>query len=135
MDNAHIIVAKEALFQRLMPVFNEIHLGAIEAFSSKPALSLVLAAMAGAMIAYAFLYFLGIRMRRLPERISTDAQRERIAALGKEAKFWLPYTLILAPTPLGTVLVIAAGFFGIRWWWVALITLAAECAWRWNMLT
>lgn len=132
--DAHFVVAKEALFQRLMPIYGEVQLGAIEAFSSKPSLSVVAAAIAGAMLAYVVLYVLGVRMRALPEKHSSEEQKIRIAALEKKAHFWLPYLLILAPTPLGTVVLLAAGFFCIRWWLVLGVTLAAECAMRYPLL-
>lgn len=125
-----MIVMKEALFARLMPIYSEVTLTASATLKPEQYPLYAAAAIAAAMIAYAILYILGVRMRRLPARFSTDAQRARIESLEAHARYWLPYLLVLAPTPLGTVLVLAAGFFNIRPWLVAGVVLAAELLFR-----
>lgn len=125
-----ILVMKEALFARLMPLYSEITITASATLKPEHYPLYAAAAIAAAMVAYALLYLLGMRMRRLPARYSTDEQRARIAALEAHARYWLPYLLVLAPTPLGTVLLLAAGFFSIRPWLVAFVACAAELLYR-----
>lgn len=130
MSEFTLTVFKEALFSRLMPVSGETTIEALSKLQPEAYLPEALAAAAGAMIAYVILYVVGWRMRALPARISNEAQQERIAKLEKPAREWLPYLLILSPTPLGTVLLLAAGFFRLKPVITAFIVLVAELFWR-----
>jgi membrane protein YqaA with SNARE-associated domain len=119
----------ESLVHRLLPMQPEITLPAMQAFGQPPAIALV-AAAAGALIASVALYGIGVWLRRMPKKISTEAQQARIEKLRAVAVEWLPWLLILAPSPVGGMLIIAAGFFAIRPWRVALAVMAGEAAWR-----
>lgn len=130
MTSTYITVFTDALSARLMPAFSETTITAIAKLNPDAYVPHAVCAALGACVAYAILYVIGVRMRRLPERVSTEEQRARIAKLEQPARFWLPYILVLAPTPLGTVLLLAAGFFGIRVWLTALVVVAGEILWR-----
>lgn len=123
-------IITEAFVARLLPVFHEVTLPAI--LNLHPMEYPLAAAVAGVggIAAAALLYVIGVWLRRMPERVSTEAQRTRIESLRATARSWLPWLLILAPTPFGGVLVMAAGFFAIRPLVAAIAIIAAEVAWR-----
>jgi membrane protein YqaA with SNARE-associated domain len=120
----------EGFVHRLLPFYEEVTLGAIRGFNEADYPQAAAAAGVGALLASLALYGIGIWLRRLPKKISTDAQQDRIAALRKLAHEWLPYLLILSPTPIGGILIIAAGFFAIKPWMAAGMIILAEIAWR-----
>lgn len=122
--------ALDAFLHRLLPTHHELALNALKQFQPDQYPQAAIIAGAGALIASVILYTIGIWLRRLPQKISTAPQQERIEKLRAVAKEWLPWVLILSPTPVGGVLVIAAGFFNIRPWLAALAILAGEIAWR-----
>jgi membrane protein YqaA with SNARE-associated domain len=76
------------------------------------------------------LYLLGVWLRRLPDKFSTEAQRERIARTRSKACEWLPWLLVLAPLPVGGTIIIVAGFFRLRPALTAAVLLASEALWR-----
>lgn len=124
-------VFTEALFARLLPVNYETTIDAMANFATdETLLQHLLAAALGAIVAYGILYWVGTRMRKLPERVSSPEERERVAALGRKAKFFLPFLLVLSPTPFGTVILVACGFFRLNPWLTFAIAIAAELAWR-----
>lgn len=130
MSEFTVSVFKEALFSRLMPVFRETTIDAVAKLQPDAYPQEALVAAVGAVIAYVMLYIIGWRMRALPARVSTEAQKTRIASMEKPAREWLPYALILAPTPFGTVLLLAAGFFRLKPVLAALVVLVSELFWR-----
>ncbi len=130
MNESILIAAKEAFFARMMPVFSEVSIDAIARFKRAEYFEHALAAGLASLVAYAILYLIGTRMRALPKHVSTPEQRERIDIMAVHAGFWLPYLLVLAPSPFGTVVLLAAGFFAMRPWKVALIVSGAEIVWR-----
>lgn len=122
-------IATEAFIHRLVPMQQEVTLPAMHAFGEPPPIAIaaaIVAALAGAVI----LYLIGIWLRRMPKKISTEEQRARIEKLRAVAMEWLPWLLILSPTPVGGLLIIAAGFFAIRPWLAAVVITVAEVAWR-----
>lgn len=121
---------QEAFLARLLPLYDEVTLAAIG--SLRPELYAQAAALAaiGALAASALLYAIGVWLRRMPKKISTEAQQARIETLRGVAQEWLPWLLILSASPVGGVLIIAAGFFAITPWKAALMLVAAEIAWR-----
>ena len=123
-------IITEAFVSRLLPVFHEVTLPAI--LNLHPTEYPLAAAVAGVggVAAAALLYVIGVWLRRMPERVSTEAQRTKIESMRATARSWLPWLLILAPTPFGGVLVIASGFFAIRPVIAAIAIIAAEVAWR-----
>lgn len=130
MSEFTVSLFKEALFSRLMPVFHETTINAVVKLRPDTYPQEALVAAVGACIAYAILYLIGWRMCALPARVSTESQQVRIAAMEKPVRDWLPYALILAPTPFGTVLLLAAGFFRLSPVLTASVVLCAELFWR-----
>lgn len=122
-------VATEAFTARLLPTYHEITLDAMHQFGAPPPIAIVVAG-AAALAASALLYGVGVWMRRLPTKISTPEQQLRIEKLRKVAEQWLPWLLILTPTPIGGMLALAAGFFAIRPIVAALAIVAGEVLWR-----
>ncbi len=120
----------EALLARLLPIYHEVTLGAIRhlQFEQYPP-NAALAAL-GALLALALWYAVGVWLRRMPERVSTEEQRARIDAMRGAAREWLPWLLVLSPTPVGGVVVMAAGFFRLHPRRVAAIVLASELLFR-----
>lgn len=141
MTGTLVDVFKEALFARLMPAFSETTLDAIVQFKANRAdfLSIYFQhafyAMLGACLAYAILFVIGHRMRAISERSGNEEQKARIDAMGRSFRGWAALLLVLAPTPLGTVIVLAAGFLRVRIWIFALIVCAAELFWRLSPLS
>ncbi len=109
---------------------HELTITAIRQFQPERYPLAALAAGLGALLASAILYAIGIWLRRLPDKISTDEQKNRIALLRAVAVQWLPWLLILSPSPIGGILIISAGFFAIRPTIAALAITAAEVLWR-----
>lgn len=105
----------EALLARLLPIYQEVTLGAIEHFRFADYLPNAVLAGVASLLALAIYYALGIWLRRLPERVSTDAQRARIERSRARAREWLPWLLVLSPTPIGQIFVVAAGYFRLAW--------------------
>ncbi|MDX2095937.1 MAG: hypothetical protein SFW64_08385 [Alphaproteobacteria bacterium] len=120
----------QAFLSRLLPIYHEVTLGAIRhlQFGQYPA-NAALAAVGG-LLALAVYYAVGVWLRRMPERVSTEAQRARIEAMRGAAREWLPWLLILSPTPVGGVVVMAAGFFRLTPAKVAAIVVASEILFR-----
>lgn len=120
----------EAFIARLLPMFHEVTLGAIRnlQFELYPANALL--AGLGGLLALAVYYVVGVWLRRMPERVSSDEQRARIDAMRGAANEWLPWLLILSPTPVGGVVVMAAGFFRMRAAMVVVIATGSEMLFR-----
>ena len=124
------IIFKEAFFTRIVPIFHEVTLTAQRNFQDAHYGQSLFIASIAALLASAMLYGLGVWLRRIPARISSAEQQARMERLRKPALHWLPWLLILSPTPVGNALIIAAGFFGIRPLVAACSIIAAEILWR-----
>ena len=120
----------EAFISRLLPLFDEVTITAIRKFQPEHYPQAAILAGLGALCASALLYGFGVWLRRMPQRISTEEQRARIVALEKGICRWLPYLLILSPTPIGNAIIIAAGFFCLRPRTATIMIVLAEVAWR-----
>lgn len=120
----------QAFLSRLLPLFHEVTLGAIRHFKLEEYPLNAAVAAVGALLASALLYAIGAWLRRMPERVSTEAQRVRIEKMRGAAREWLPWLLVLSPTPVGGVIIIAAGFFRLNWRLVALIIVISEVVYR-----
>lgn len=120
----------EAFLARLLPVYSEVTLGAIRHLRIQEYPANAAMAAVGGLLAAAVFYAIGVWLRRMPERVSTDAQRARIETMRSHAHFWLPYLLVLSPTPVGGVIVIAAAFFRVKPGLVWGIIVAAEFVFR-----
>lgn len=125
-----LVVFEEAFLHRLLPLFHETTLTAIRSLRPDDYVMSAAVAGIGALAASALLYAMGIWLRRLPERISTESQRARIEILRLYANEWLVWLLILSPTPFGGILIISSGFFAISKVRAALAITAAELLWR-----
>ena len=99
----------EAFLARMLPVYSEVTLGAIRHFKLEEYPPSAALAAVGGLLALAIYYAVGIWLRRMPERVSTEEQRARIEKMRGAAREWLPWLLVLSPTPLGGVVVMAAG--------------------------
>ena len=128
--NDVLTVLKEAFMARLLPIFHEVQLPAIQKFQPDAYPAYAVAAALGALMASVLLYLLGRWLRRMPERVSNDEQRARIEGMRGVAQHWLPYLLILSASPFGGILIISAGFFALRPLVAGLAILAAEVLWR-----
>lgn len=120
----------EAFMTRLLPLFNEVTLGAIRNFHPEEYPLNAVGAAAGALTASLLLFLFGVWLRRMPDRVSTDAQKERIQKMQPAALSWLPWLLILSASPIGCALIMAAGFFRVRPTVAAATIVAAELLWR-----
>lgn len=120
----------EAFLARLVPVYHEVTLAAVRQFHFEQYPENAVLAAVGGLLASVIFYLLGIFLRRMPERVSTEEQQQRIVAMRKTAHGWLPYLLVLAPTPVGGVVVMAAAFFRMKPSLVLVIVLATEALWR-----
>ena len=129
MDQTFAIFT-EAFEARLLPIYQEVSIGAARHFHPEQYPLLALIAAAGALGASVLLYFIGIGLRRMPERVSNADQQEKIKKMQIAASRWLPWLLILSPTPVGCILIIAAAFFRLPPRVAALAILAAEILWR-----
>lgn len=120
----------QAFLARLVPIYHERVLGAIRHFHFEEYPPNAAFAAIGALLALLVWYGVGVWLRRMPERVSTEEQRARIEAMRAAAQEWLPWLLILSPTPLGGVVVMASGFFRLRPRNVAAIVMASEVLFR-----
>lgn len=120
----------EAFLARLLPVYSEVTLDAIAHFHPEQYPSNAALAALGGLLALAIYYAVGIWLRRMPERVSTEEQRARIEKMRAGAHFWLPWLLILAPTPVGGVVVMASAFFRLPKKPTLAIVIAAEILFR-----
>lgn len=120
----------EAFFARLVPITSEVTLGAIRSLKLEEYPPNAALAALGGLLALAIYYALGVWLRRLPERVSTREQQERIEGMRKAARFWLPYLLVLGPTPIGGIITTAAAFFRLKPALIAAILIAAEILFR-----
>lgn len=123
-------VVREAFQARLFPAFHETTLGAIRHFQPEEYISYAILAAIGALLASVSLYAIGVWLQRLPAKISTPEQQSRIALLRVFADQWLVWLLILAPSPIGGMLIVAAGFFQVTVLRATFAILAAEVLWR-----
>lgn len=128
-DNA-LTLFTQGFLARLLPMADEVLLTAIQRMNPAAYPPAAVAAGIGALLASAVLYAIGVWLRRLPKRVSTEAQQERIAALRTMAHEWLPYLLILSASPIGGMLIVAAAFFELKPWKIAGMLVLAEIVWR-----
>lgn len=128
--NTMMQIVVEAFQARLLPLFDETTLAAMKAFNLNGYTQYLPAAAAGALLASAIIYALGVWLRRLPSVVSTPEQQTRIEKLRQAAHEWLPWLLILSPTPVGGILILAAGFFALRPLTAGLAIVGAEILWR-----
>ena len=124
------ITFTQAFWHRLMPFNHEVTLGAMRQFDMAAYKAHAPLAAAGALVASAILYAIGVWLRRMPSKVSTEVQQGRIEELRLLANGWLPYLLVLGPTPVGGIIIVAAGFFGTRARVAGAVLVAAEMAWR-----
>jgi len=120
----------QAFLTRLLPIYQERVLGALRHFQFEHYPQGAAQAAAGALLASLLLYAIGVWLRRMPERVSTHEQRARIEAMREKAREWLPWLLVLSPTPVGGVVIMAAAFFRLSPRKVAAIVLLSELLWR-----
>jgi membrane protein YqaA with SNARE-associated domain len=120
----------EAFLSRLLPLFHEVTLGAIRHFTFEQYPANAALAAIGAQLASVVLYAIGVWLRRMPERVSTEGQRTRIENMRGVAREWLPWLLVLAPTPLGGIIIMAAAFFRLNAKMVAMIIIVTEIVFR-----
>jgi membrane protein YqaA with SNARE-associated domain len=104
----------QGFLARLVPIYHERVLGALRHFNFEAYPQNAALAAVGALLALVIWYGVGVWLRRMPERVSTEEQRARIEAMRSTAREWLPWLLILSPTPLGGVVVMASAFFRLR---------------------
>lgn len=123
-------VFQEAFLHRLLPLFRETTLAAIRSLHPEQYPLNAVVAGIGALAVSAVLYAVGVWLRRLPEKVSTESQRARVENIRRVADQWLIWLLILSPTPVGGILIIASGFFAIPKVKAMLAITAAELLWR-----
>ncbi|MEJ0009554.1 MAG: hypothetical protein WDN72_02915 [Alphaproteobacteria bacterium] len=123
-------VFSQAFLAQLLPLLPETTLDAIRRFHPEQYAHAAVVAAVASLLAAAMLYAIGIKLRKLPAKISTPEQQVRIERLRLVAQEWLAWALLLAPAPFGMLLVVAAGFFGIDKWRAALMVSVAEVLWR-----
>lgn len=126
----NLSVFTEAFAARLLPIYNEATLSAMRNFKLEEYPPHAVLAGVGGVLALGVYYLVGVWLRRAPERMSNEEQRARIEKMRKAASFWLPYLLVLSPTPVGGVVVMAAGFFRMKPALVMAIILLAEGVFR-----
>ena len=120
----------QGFLARLVPIYHERVLGALRHFNFEAYPQNAALAAVGALLALVIWYGVGVWLRRMPERVSTDDQRARIEAMRETAREWLPWLLILSPTLLGGIVVMASAFFRLRPAMVMAIVVASEILWR-----
>lgn len=120
----------QAFLARLLPIYHERVLGALRHFNFEAYPQNAALAAVGALLALVIWYGVGVWLRRMPERVSTEEQRARIEAMRATAREWLPWLLILSPTPLGGMVVMASAFFRLTPTKVMAIAVASEILWR-----
>ncbi len=127
----HPEIFSQAFVARLLPSAHEVLLPAIRNFHfGQYPLNAALAAL-GALTASVVLYFLGVLLRRWPERgLNTDEKRAQMVSVRAKAQSIIPWLLVFAPLPVGGMIIIAAGFFRLRPLQVALILAVAEIIYR-----
>lgn len=123
-------LVQEAFLSRLLPFNDEVTLAAIRNLRMEDYPSAAVYAGLGALAASIILYGIGIWLRRMPDRFSTDTQQARVEYMRATANEWLPWLLVLSASPIGGMLIIAAGFFAVKPWKVATMLVVAEIAWR-----
>lgn len=123
-------LVQEAFLARLLPLYDEVTLGAIRNLRIEEYPLAAFYAALGALAASGILYGIGVWLRRMPDRFSSDMQQARVEYMRATAHAWLPWLLILSASPIGGMLVLAAGFFAIKPWKVVLMLVIAEIAWR-----
>lgn len=121
---------QEAFLHRLLPFHHEVTLAAIRSLRIEDYPVAAFYAGVGALAASLLIYGIGIAMRRMPDRFSNESQQARVEYLRATAHAWLPWLLILSASPMGGLLALAAGFFGIKPWKVVAMLLIAEIAFR-----
>lgn len=124
------IIFKEAFFARLLPIFQEVALTAEKNFHAEHYGVHSIVAAVGALLASALLFLFGVWLRRIPRKISTAEQQARVEKMQGVAHEWLPWLLILSPMPVGSMLIIAAGFFRTRPRLAIFVIVVAEIIWR-----
>jgi hypothetical protein len=125
----------QGFFARLLPSAHEVVWGAAEALDHPHAMGLAIAGSIGALIAYAALYALGRVLRTLPRFVSTEAQQVSILRITPRAWQILPFALLFAPSAIGPLIVVSAGFFGLKQGKTIYALLVAEILFRAIMLT
>ena len=125
-----LLIFKEAFLARVLPIFREMILDAERTLQPDAYPAHAAIAAVGALVASVLRYLFGIWLRRIPAKVSTPEQHARIEKMQAPAKHWLPYLLILSPTPFGPALIMAAGFFKLQPWVAAAAIIAAELLWR-----
>lgn len=120
----------QGFLARLLPIYHEVTLGAIRHFNLEDYPANALLAGVGALLALLVWHGVGVWLRRMPERVSTEDQRARIEAMRGAAREWLPWLLVLSPTPVGGVVVMASAFFRLTPTKVMAIVVTSEVLWR-----
>ena len=120
----------QAFLSRLLPLFHEVTLGAIRHLKLEEYPANAAIAALGGLLAAALFYAIGMWLRRMPERVSTEEQRARIEKMRGVAREWLPWFLVLSPTPVGGVVIMAAAFFRLNWRMVVAIIVLTEILFR-----
>ncbi len=124
-------VFSQAFVARLLPSAHEVLLPAIRNFHFEQYLPNAAMAACGALTASVVLYFVGMLLRRWPERAaSTDEKRTQMENVRARAQSIIPWLLIFAPLPVGGMIIIAAAFFRLRPARVAVILVATEILYR-----
>ncbi|MFM9890361.1 MAG: hypothetical protein ACKVOE_06975 [Rickettsiales bacterium] len=123
-------ILTDAFLHRLWPAHAEVTLRAMQSLDVAAYQASAPWAAMGALLASTLLYLIGVRLRRLPKHISDASQQARIETIRHVASAWLPWLLFMGPTPVGGVLVLAAGFFGVKPWIATLMLVSGEAAWR-----
>ncbi len=126
----NIDIFTQAFLSRLLPLFHEVTLGAIRHLKLEEYPAHAAVAAVGGLLAAAVFYATGVWLRRMPERVSTEEQHVRIEKMRGAAREWLPWLLVLSPTPVGGVVIMAAAFFRLNWRMVAAIIVLTEIVFR-----
>lgn len=126
----HPEIFTQAFIARLIPSAHEVMLPAIRNFHFEQYPQNAAMAAWGALTASVILYFIGMLLRRWPERASTDEKRAQMENVRTKAQSIVPWMLVFAPLPVGGMIIIAAGFFRLRPAKVAIILLASEALYR-----
>ena len=120
----------QGFIARLVPSAHEVLLPAIRSFHfEKYPQNAALAAL-GALTASVILFYIGVLLRRWPERASTEDKHAQMESMRAKAQSIVPWLLVFAPLPVGGMIIIAAGFFRLKPAKVAMILIAAEMLYR-----
>lgn len=125
----------QGFFARILPWAHEVVWSAAEALHHPHAKILAVAGSIGALIAYTLLYAVGRLLRRVPRVVSTEAQQAYILRITPRAWMILPFALLLAPSGAGPLIVISAGFFGLKRGKTIYALIVSEILFRVIMLT